>query len=135
MSITAWPAPTRLVVSAMTKKPCAAGLSASPRPAQSPIQGQQHLGDGLAVAYTVFAQWDATATLLNGDPSYFNHGLNVITLRWGRIYAVDVFEDSQEAARRLEPSPYDSHTHNKTRRAGDAAPGSRSCCEDSRVPR
>ena len=50
---------------------------------------------------TVFAQWDATATLLNGDPSYFNHGLNVITLRWGRIYAVDVFEDLQEAARGL----------------------------------
>ena len=50
---------------------------------------------------TVFAQWDGTATLLNGDASYFNRGLNVITLRWGRIYAVDVFEDSQEAARGL----------------------------------
>ena len=42
-----------------------------------------------------------TATLLNGDASYFNRGLQVITLRWGRIYAVDVFEDSQEAARGL----------------------------------
>ena len=29
----------------------------------------------------VFAQWDATATLLNGDASYFNHGLHVFTLR------------------------------------------------------
>ena len=42
---------------------------------------------------TVFVQWDGTATLLNGDASYFNRGLQVITLRWGRIYAVDVFED------------------------------------------
>ena len=50
---------------------------------------------------TVFAQWDGTATLLNGDASYFNRGLQVITLRWGRIYAVDFFEDSQEAARGL----------------------------------
>src|ERR687897_3285008 len=50
---------------------------------------------------TVFVQWDGSATLLNGDASYFNRGLQVITLRWGRIYAVDVFEDSQEAARGL----------------------------------
>ena len=50
---------------------------------------------------TVFAQWDGTAMLLDGDASYFNRGLQVITLRWGRIYAVDVFEDSQEAARGL----------------------------------
>ena len=34
---------------------------------------------------TVFAQWDGTATLLNGDSSYFNHGLHVFTLRWGRV--------------------------------------------------
>ena len=53
------------------------------------------------MAYHVFVQWDGTATLLNGDASYFNRGLQVITLRWGRIYAVDVFEDSQEAARGL----------------------------------
>ena len=50
---------------------------------------------------TVFVQWDGTATLLNGDASYFNRGLQVITLRWGRIYALDVFEDSQEATRGL----------------------------------
>jgi ketosteroid isomerase-like protein len=50
---------------------------------------------------TVFVQWDGTATLLNGDASYFNRGLHVITLRWGRIAALDVFEDSQEVARGL----------------------------------
>jgi hypothetical protein len=27
---------------------------------------------------TVFVQWDATATLLNGDPSYFNRGFHVL---------------------------------------------------------
>jgi len=50
---------------------------------------------------TVFVQWDGTATLLNGDGSYFNRGLHVITLRWGKIAALDVFEDSQEVARGL----------------------------------
>lgn len=50
---------------------------------------------------TAFVQWDGTATLLNGDSSYFNRGLHVITLRWGKVYALDVFEDSQEVARGL----------------------------------
>ena len=50
---------------------------------------------------TVFVQWDGTATLLNGDASYFNRGLHVITLRWGKVCALDVFEDSQEVARGL----------------------------------
>jgi hypothetical protein len=50
---------------------------------------------------TVFAQWDAAATLLNGDDSYFNRGFHVISMRWGKVYALDVFEDSQEVARGL----------------------------------
>jgi ketosteroid isomerase-like protein len=49
----------------------------------------------------VFAQWDGTATLLNGDASYFNRGLHVFTLRWGKVYAIDEFQDSQEVARGL----------------------------------
>jgi hypothetical protein len=49
----------------------------------------------------VFAQWDGTATLLNGDASYFNRGLHVFTMRWGRVYALDEFQDSQEVARGL----------------------------------
>ena len=50
---------------------------------------------------TVFVQWDGTAKLLNGDDSYFNRGLHVITLRWGKVHALDVFEDTQEVARGL----------------------------------
>ena len=50
---------------------------------------------------TVFAEWDATATLLNGDASYVNRGLHVFTLRWGRVHALEEFQDSQEAARGL----------------------------------
>ncbi len=50
---------------------------------------------------TVFAQWDGTATLLNGDASYLNRGLHVFTLRWGKVYAIDEFQDSQEVARGL----------------------------------
>jgi ketosteroid isomerase-like protein len=48
----------------------------------------------------VFVQWDGTATLLNGD-GYAQHAIHVITLRWGKIHALDVFEDSQEVNRAL----------------------------------
>jgi ketosteroid isomerase-like protein len=50
---------------------------------------------------TVFAQWDGTATLLNGDASYVNRGLHVFTLRWGKVYALEEFQDSQAAAHAL----------------------------------
>jgi ketosteroid isomerase-like protein len=49
----------------------------------------------------VFVQWDGTATLRNGD-GYFQHAIHVITLKWGKIHALDVFEDSQEVARALK---------------------------------
>ena len=65
------------------------------------FEGQQPLGEGWPWHTTVFVPWDATATLLNGDDSYFNRGLHVITMRWGKVYALDVFEDSQEVARGL----------------------------------
>ena len=48
----------------------------------------------------VFVQWDGAATLLDGGP-YRQHAIHVITLRWGKIHALDVFEDSQEIARAL----------------------------------
>ena len=48
----------------------------------------------------VFVQWDGTATLLDGG-HYFQHAIHVITLRWGKIAALDVFEDSQEVDRAL----------------------------------
>jgi len=47
---------------------------------------------------TVFVQWDGTATLLNSDTSYINRGLHVFTLRWGKVYALEEFQDSQAAA-------------------------------------
>ena len=50
---------------------------------------------------TVFVQWDGSATLLNGGP-YAQHAIHVITLRWGKIHALDVFEDSQAVALALE---------------------------------
>lgn len=49
---------------------------------------------------TVFVQWDGTALLLDGG-GYSQHAIHVITLRWGKIHALDVFEDSQEVARAL----------------------------------
>ncbi len=56
---------------------------------------------GLPWNSTVFVQWDGTATLLDGGP-YSQHALHVITLRWGKIQALDVFEDSQEVTRALD---------------------------------
>jgi ketosteroid isomerase-like protein len=50
---------------------------------------------------TVVVQWDGIATLLNGDP-YYQHAVHLITLKWGKIHALDVFEDSQAIARALE---------------------------------
>ncbi len=49
---------------------------------------------------TVIVQWDGAATLLDGGP-YVQHAVHIITLRWGKIHALDVFEDSQEVARAL----------------------------------
>ena len=48
----------------------------------------------------VFVQWDGTATLEDGG-GYSQHAIHVITLKWGKIHALDVFEDSQEVARAL----------------------------------
>jgi ketosteroid isomerase-like protein len=48
----------------------------------------------------VFVQWDGAATLLDGG-GYRQHAIHVVTLRWGKIHALDVFEDSQEVARAL----------------------------------
>lgn len=45
----------------------------------------------------VFAEWDGNATLNNGAP-YINRGLHVFTLRWGRVHALEEFQDSQAAA-------------------------------------
>jgi ketosteroid isomerase-like protein len=49
---------------------------------------------------TVFAEWDGSATLLNGA-SYVNRGLHVFTLRWGTVHALEEFQDSQAAVRGL----------------------------------
>ena len=48
----------------------------------------------------VFVEWDGTATLLNGD-AYVNRGLHVFTLKWGKVYALEEFQDSEAAASAL----------------------------------
>jgi ketosteroid isomerase-like protein len=37
----------------------------------------------------------------DGDP-YAQHAIHVITLKWAKIHALDVFEDSEAVARALE---------------------------------
>src|SRR5262249_7328314 len=49
---------------------------------------------------TVIVQWVATATLANGDP-YVNPGVHIIAMRWGKVYSLDVSEDSQAVAAAL----------------------------------
>jgi ketosteroid isomerase-like protein len=49
---------------------------------------------------TVVVQWDGRATLLDGGP-YRQHAVHLITLQWGKIHALDVFEDSQAVDRAL----------------------------------
>src|SRR5271169_6137481 len=46
---------------------------------------------------TVIAQWVATTTLANGDP-YVNPGVHIITMQGGKVYSLDVYEDSQAVA-------------------------------------
>ncbi len=46
----------------------------------------------------VFVEWDGTGTLLNGNTPYVNRGLHVFNLRWGKVYALEEFQDSQAAA-------------------------------------
>ena len=38
-------------------------------------------------------RWTATATLENGDP-YLNKGVHFITLKWGKVVELDVYEDT-----------------------------------------
>ncbi|MFM7088370.1 MAG: nuclear transport factor 2 family protein [Candidatus Paceibacterota bacterium] len=42
----------------------------------------------------VIARWIATCNLLNGDP-YVNKGVHFITLRWGKVVKINVYEDTQ----------------------------------------
>jgi ketosteroid isomerase-like protein len=46
---------------------------------------------------TIIVQWVATATLANGEP-YVNPGVHIIAIRWGKVYSLDVSEDSQAVA-------------------------------------
>lgn len=47
---------------------------------------------------TVFVEWDSSATSLKSNTPYVNRGLHVFTLRWGKVYALEEFQDSQAAA-------------------------------------
>jgi len=102
MFITAFPVPTRSVVSVTTKTRSAAGSSDSGRVlANLQITPTDITVKGWPWNTKVFAQWDGNATLLNNE-TYINRGLHVFTLRWGKVYALEEFQDSQAAARGLD---------------------------------
>jgi len=46
-------------------------------------------------------QWTAAATLQNSD-AYRNHGVHFVTIKWGKITQMKVYEDSQAVANALE---------------------------------
>ena len=49
----------------------------------------------------VFVQWDGSSTLLNGSCVRQPWSLHVFTLRWGRVYRLEEFQDSEAAAHAL----------------------------------
>jgi ketosteroid isomerase-like protein len=50
---------------------------------------------------SVIIRWTASQTLPDGKP-YENHGVHVVTMRWGRIVEIDANEDSQIVAQSLK---------------------------------
>jgi ketosteroid isomerase-like protein len=48
----------------------------------------------------VIMRWEATATLGDASP-YRNRGVHLITMRWGKVFDIDVHEDSQIVAASL----------------------------------
>ena len=56
---------------------------------------------GLPHNTTAIALWDAKATLENGD-MYTNRGVHIVKIRWGKIFSLDVHEDSQTVAEALK---------------------------------
>lgn len=50
---------------------------------------------------TVIVRWSATDRLPDGSP-YVNHGVHLITMRWGKVTAIDANEDSQAVAEALQ---------------------------------
>ncbi len=46
-------------------------------------------------------RWTATTTLFNGD-SYVNKGVHLITLKWGKVTELDVYEDTKVVSDGLE---------------------------------
>ena len=49
----------------------------------------------------VIVRWSATDTLPDGSP-YKNHGVHIICMRWGKVFAIDANEDSQAVAESLK---------------------------------
>ena len=45
-------------------------------------------------------RWSATDTRIDGSP-YCNHGVHIIEMRWGKVFAIDANEDSQVVAENL----------------------------------
>lgn len=59
------------------------------------------LARGMPWNTTIIVRWTAHTTLANGAP-YHNAGVHFLTLRWGKLYAFHVYEDSQAVANALD---------------------------------
>jgi ketosteroid isomerase-like protein len=56
---------------------------------------------GLPHNTTVIVRWTNTDVLPNGA-CYENHGVHIVTMRWGKIVEIDANEDSQAVAEALK---------------------------------
>jgi ketosteroid isomerase-like protein len=45
---------------------------------------------------TAIIEWRDTATLANGDTSYFNDGTHVIRMRWGKVVSLHAYLDTEK---------------------------------------
>ncbi|MCJ1688462.1 nuclear transport factor 2 family protein [Rathayibacter sp. VKM Ac-2927] len=50
--------------------------------------------EGWPWSTVVFIRWTGAATFPDGTP-YRQHGVHIVTLRWGKVTAIDANEDSQ----------------------------------------
>jgi ketosteroid isomerase-like protein len=56
---------------------------------------------GLPQNTLAIVRWTSTATLENGDP-FLNKGVHFITLKWGKVTELDVYEDTLAVFNGLE---------------------------------
>lgn len=53
---------------------------------------------------TVIVRWDSVdpSVIMSDGSTYMNHGVHIIRMKWGKVYDIDVNEDSQRVAENMK---------------------------------